>query len=70
MINAGHAIIYSRNAEADRGFLRDILKFPYVDVGQIYQPRHPRAADAPVRRASATARIRSPLSALPELRAN
>jgi hypothetical protein len=33
MITGAHAIIYSRNAEADRGFLRDILKFPYVDVG-------------------------------------
>ena len=33
MINGAHAIIYSRNAEADRRFLRDILKFPHVDVG-------------------------------------
>jgi hypothetical protein len=33
MINGAHAIIYSRNAEADRRFLRDVLKFPYVDVG-------------------------------------
>ena len=33
MITGAHAIIYSRNAEADRRFLRDILKFPHVDVG-------------------------------------
>ena len=33
MINGAHAIIYSRNAEADRRFLRDILTFPYIDVG-------------------------------------
>ncbi len=33
MITGAHAIIYSRNAEADRGFLRDILKFPHVDAG-------------------------------------
>jgi hypothetical protein len=28
-----HSILYSRNAEADRKFLKDILKFPNVDVG-------------------------------------
>ena len=33
MINGAHAIIHSRNAEADRRFLRDILTFPYIDVG-------------------------------------
>jgi hypothetical protein len=32
-ITGAHAIIYSRNAEADRGFLRDVLGFPSVDVG-------------------------------------
>ena len=32
-ITGAHAIIYSRNAEADRGFLRDVLGFPFVDVG-------------------------------------
>ena len=34
MINGAHAIIYSENAEADREFFRDILKFPHVDVGE------------------------------------
>ena len=33
MINGAHSIIYSTNAEADRAFLRDVLKLPNVDVG-------------------------------------
>ena len=33
-ITGAHAIIYSRNADADRGFLRDVVGFPFVDVGQ------------------------------------
>jgi hypothetical protein len=33
MITGAHSIIYSLNAEADRAFLRDVLKFPSVDVG-------------------------------------
>lgn len=33
MINGAHAIIYSRNADTDRAFFRDILKLPSVDVG-------------------------------------
>ena len=33
MINGAHAIIYSKNAEADRAFLRDIVGLPNVDVG-------------------------------------
>jgi catechol 2,3-dioxygenase-like lactoylglutathione lyase family enzyme len=32
MINGGHVIIYSKDAEADRAFIRDVLKFTYVDV--------------------------------------
>ena len=32
MITGAHSIVYSTNAEADRAFLRDVLKFPYVDV--------------------------------------
>jgi hypothetical protein len=34
MIVGSHSIIYSRDAEADRNFLRDVLKFPNVDVGR------------------------------------
>lgn len=33
MIIGAHAIIYSRNPEADRTFLRDVLELPGVDVG-------------------------------------
>jgi len=32
MINGGHVIVYSKDAEADRAFIRDVLKFRYVDV--------------------------------------
>jgi hypothetical protein len=33
MINGLHAIIYSKNPDADRAFLRDVLKLTHVDVG-------------------------------------
>jgi len=33
MIIGAHSIIYSTDPEADRAFLRDVLKFPKVDVG-------------------------------------
>lgn len=33
MINGGHVIVYSRDAEADRAFFRDVLEFPHVDAG-------------------------------------
>jgi hypothetical protein len=33
MINGAHSIIYSKNPDADRAFLRDVLKLPNVDVG-------------------------------------
>lgn len=33
MINGAHSIIYSKNPEADRRFLRDVLRLPNVDVG-------------------------------------
>ena len=33
MITGAHSIINSTNAEADRAFLRDVLKLPNVDVG-------------------------------------
>jgi hypothetical protein len=33
MIVGAHSIIYSTNPEADRAFLRDVLRFPNVDVG-------------------------------------
>ncbi|MFJ8311100.1 MULTISPECIES: VOC family protein [unclassified Streptomyces] len=33
MINGAHVIIYSRDAEADRAFFKDVLDYPHVDVG-------------------------------------
>jgi catechol 2,3-dioxygenase-like lactoylglutathione lyase family enzyme len=33
MITGMHAIIYSRDAAADRAFFRDVLGFPSVDAG-------------------------------------
>jgi hypothetical protein len=33
MISGAHMIIYSTDAEADRSFFRDVLKFPSVDAG-------------------------------------
>jgi catechol 2,3-dioxygenase-like lactoylglutathione lyase family enzyme len=32
MINGGHVVLYSRDAEQDRAFFRDVLKFPHVDA--------------------------------------
>jgi len=33
MISGAHIVLYSKNAEADRKFFRNILKFPHVDAG-------------------------------------
>ena len=33
MINGAHVIIYSRDAEADRAFFREVLAYPHVDAG-------------------------------------
>jgi catechol 2,3-dioxygenase-like lactoylglutathione lyase family enzyme len=33
MIRAAHVIIYSKNADADRAFFRDVLRYPSVDAG-------------------------------------
>jgi len=34
MIIGAHSIIYSTDPDADRAFLRDVLRFPHVDVGE------------------------------------
>ena len=34
MLTGAHSIIYSSNADADRAFLRDVLKLTSVDVGR------------------------------------
>jgi hypothetical protein len=33
MIIGAHVIIYSKDAEADRAFFRDVLKYPHADAG-------------------------------------
>jgi hypothetical protein len=33
MITGAHFLLYSSDAEADRAFLRDVLRFPAVDAG-------------------------------------
>lgn len=33
MIIGAHSIVYSKDPEADRAFLRDVLGLPHVDVG-------------------------------------
>jgi hypothetical protein len=32
VINGGHVVIYSRNAEADRALFKNVLKFSFVDA--------------------------------------
>ena len=34
LINGAHIVIYSKDAEADRNFFRDVLKFESVDAGR------------------------------------
>lgn len=33
MIYGAHVVVYSKDAEADKAFLRDVLAFSHVDVG-------------------------------------
>ena len=33
MIDGAHVVIYSQDAEADRAFFRDVLRYPHVDAG-------------------------------------
>jgi catechol 2,3-dioxygenase-like lactoylglutathione lyase family enzyme len=33
MISGAHIVVYSKNAEADRAFFRDVLGFKSVDAG-------------------------------------
>ncbi len=33
MITGAHSIIYTKNPEADRAFMKDVLKLPFVDSG-------------------------------------
>lgn len=33
MLTGAHVVVYSKNAEADRAFFKDVLGFPSVDAG-------------------------------------
>jgi hypothetical protein len=33
MIHGAHVIIYSKDADADRAFFRDVLRYPHADAG-------------------------------------
>jgi catechol 2,3-dioxygenase-like lactoylglutathione lyase family enzyme len=33
VITGSHVIVYSRDADADRAFFRDVLQYPHVDAG-------------------------------------
>jgi catechol 2,3-dioxygenase-like lactoylglutathione lyase family enzyme len=33
MISGAHVVLFSKDAEADRAFFRDVLQFPSVDAG-------------------------------------
>ena len=39
MINGAHIIIYSKDADADRAFFKDVLGFHHVDAGHGWLPR-------------------------------
>jgi hypothetical protein len=34
MIHGAHVVVYSKDAEADKSFIKDVLKFPYIDAHQ------------------------------------
>lgn len=54
MINGLHVLFYSCNPEADRAFLRDILNFPAIDVGEGWLIFRLPAAEAGVHPGEAT----------------
>jgi catechol 2,3-dioxygenase-like lactoylglutathione lyase family enzyme len=33
MFHGAHVILYSKDAEADRAFFRDVLRYPFADAG-------------------------------------
>jgi hypothetical protein len=49
VIIGAHLLLYSGDADADRAFFRDVLKFPAVNAGHgwLYLPRRPPNRGAP-----------------------
>jgi hypothetical protein len=56
VIDGAHVVIYSRNSEADRAFLRDILGLPWVDAGHGWLIFALPVAEAAIHPAEATDR--------------
>ncbi len=56
MINGVHIVLYSKDAEADRAFMRDVLGFPSVDAGHGWLIFALPAAEAAVHPAEAGGR--------------
>jgi len=54
VILGAHVLLYSENPEADRAFFRDVLDFPYVDVGHGWLIFRLPPAEAAVHPADAT----------------
>src|SRR5882762_2171925 len=46
MISGAHVIVYSKDAEADRVFVRDVLGFKYVDAASRWRQCWPLSAKA------------------------
>jgi catechol 2,3-dioxygenase-like lactoylglutathione lyase family enzyme len=47
VISGAHVIVYSKDAEADRVFFRDVLGFASVNAGHGWLTKHPTAFDLP-----------------------
>jgi len=64
MIIGTHFLLYSKDAEADRAFFRDVLKFPCVDAGEgwlIFAMSPAEAGIHPLEGKPAKTRIEHPL---------
>ena len=55
MITGAHILLYSQDPDADRAFFRDVLGFPFVDVGHGWLIFALPAAEAAVHPASSDA---------------
>ena len=73
MINGAHVVLYSKDAEADRNFFRDVLRFSSVDAGHGWLifglPKETNSVSA-IRRGSCTLATRGIRLASPRIRLN
>ena len=61
MITGAHVLLYSRNADADRAFLRDVLQFHFLDAGHGWLIFRLPPAEAAVHPSEGDAELRSEL---------